>query len=96
MVYNNRYAYDSRRGQNPTLGVYGNYGYNPYSVRSTIEGYEDGSNYIEGYEDGSNYIKVMPYDEDLREGFIDITQPSNIPIFLLVAIIVILFLLYVV
>lgn len=73
MVYNNRYAYDSRRGQNPTLGVYG-------SIEDTR----------------SNYIKVMPYDEDLREGFVDITQPSNIPIFLLVAIIVILFLLYVV
>jgi hypothetical protein len=88
MVYNNMYAYDSRRGQNPTLGIYGNYGYNPYSVISTVE----------DYEDGNNYIKVMPYDEDedLREGFIDITQPSNIPIFLLVAIIVILLLLYVV
>lgn len=45
----------------------------------------------------SNYtLRVMPYDEDLRENFIDLTQPSSVPIYLLIAIIVILFLLYVV
>jgi len=64
MVYSNRYAYDSRRGQNPTLGIYGNYGYNPYSVRSTIEGYEDHNSTRSNI---SNYtLRVMPYDEDLR------------------------------
>lgn len=89
MVYNNKYAYDSRRGQNPTLGVYGNYGYNPYSVRSTIEGYAEDHNSTR-----SKYtLRVMPYDEDLREDFIDFTQPSNVPIYLLIAVIVILFLL---
>jgi len=94
MVYSNRYAYDSRRGQNPTLGIYGNYGYNPYSVRSTIEGYEDHNSTRSNI---SNYtLRVMPYDEDLREDFIDLTQPSSVPIYLLIAIIVILFLLYVV
>ena len=93
MVYSNRYAYDSRRGQNPTLGLYGNYGYNPYSVGSTIEGYEDNST----RSNLSNYtLRVMPYDEDLREDFIDLTQPSSVPIYLLIAITVILFLLYVV
>lgn len=77
MVYSNRYAYDSRRGQNPTLG------YNPYS---TIEGYNSTR---------SNYtLRVMPYDEDLREDFIDLTKPSNVPIYLLIAVIVILFILY--
>jgi len=91
MVYNNKYAYDSRRGQNSTLGIYGNYGYNPYSVRSTIEGYEDHNS------SQSNYtLRVMPYDEDMRENFIDLTQPSNVPIYLLITVIVILFLLYVV
>jgi hypothetical protein len=94
MVYSNRYAYDSHRGQNPTLGIYGNYGYNPYSVRSTIEGYEDHNSTRSNI---SNYtLRVMPYDEDLREDFIDLTQPSSVPIYLLIAIIVILFLLYVV
>ena len=94
MVYSNRYAYDSRRGQNPTLGIYGNYGFNPYSVRSTIEGYEDHNSTRSNI---SNYtLRVMPYDEDLREDFIDLTQPSSVPIYLLIAIIVILFLLYVV
>ncbi|UUT40509.1 hypothetical protein [carnivorous sponge associated iridovirus] len=39
-------------------------------------------------------LRVMPYNEDLRENFIDLTKPDNIPIFLLVAIVVILFLLY--
>lgn len=87
MVYNNKYAYDSRGGQNPTLGIYG---YNPYSVRGTNKGYED-------HNSRSNYtLRVMPYDEDLREDFIDLTQPSNVPIYLLIAVIVILFLLYVV
>lgn len=91
MVYSNRYAYDSRRGQNPTLGLYGNYGYNPYGVGSTIEGYEDHTR-----NNLSNYtLRVMPYDDDLRENFIDLTQPSSVPIYLLIAIIVIL-LLYVV
>jgi hypothetical protein len=95
MVYSNRYAYDSRRGQNPTLGIYGNYGYNPYSVRSTIEGNEDDHNSTRS--NSSNYtFRVMPYDEDLREDFIDLTQPSSVPIYLLIAIIVILFLLYIV
>lgn len=44
-------------------------------------------------DDGINYIKVMPYDEDMREGFMDITQPNTtIAILLLVAIIVIMLL----
>jgi hypothetical protein len=88
MVYSNRYAYDSRRGQNPTLGIYGNYGYNPYG---TIEGYEDRDTRSSNYT-----LRVIPYDEDLREDFLDLTQPSSVPIYLLVAVIVILFLLYVV
>jgi hypothetical protein len=89
MVYSNRYAYDdSRRGQNPTLEIYGSY--NPYS----IEGYE---NHNSTRGNISNYtLRVMPYDEDLREDFIDLTQPSSVPIYLLIAIIFILFLLYVV
>jgi hypothetical protein len=89
MVYSNRYAYDSRRGQNPTQGIYGNYGYNPYGA-SIIEGY-DAEN---SRSNISNYtLRVMPYDE-LKEDFIDLTQPSSVPIYLLFAIIVILFLLY--
>lgn len=45
----------------------------------------------------SNYtLRVMPYDEDLREDFIDLLQPSSVPIYLLIGIIAILFLLYVV
>ena len=77
MVYSNRYAYDSRRGQSPTYG---------YSVGSTIGGYEDHNSYT---------LRVMPYDEDMREDFIDLTQSSRVP-YLLIAIIVILFLLCVV
>jgi len=43
----------------------------------------------------NNYtLRVMPYDEDLREGFIDFKKPSAIPILLLVAAIS-LFLLYI-
>jgi len=85
MVYSNRYAYDdSRRGPE----IYGSY--NPYS----IEGYE---NHNSTRGNISNYtLRVMPYDEDLREDFIDLTQPSSVPIYLLIAIIFILFLLYVV
>jgi hypothetical protein len=88
-MYNNKYAYDNRRGQNPTLGIYSNYGYNPYSVRNTIEGYSNTSMM------GNDYtLRVMPYDEDMREDFIDLTQPSNVLIYLLIAIIIILVVLY--
>jgi len=41
-------------------------------------------------------LRVMPYDEDLVENFFDFTQPSNVPIYLTVAVVVILMLLYVV
>ena len=92
MVYS-RYAYDSRRGQNPTLGIYSNNGYNPYSTGSTIESYED-HNSTRG--NLSNYtLRVMPYNEGLREDFIDLI-PSSVPIYLMIAITVILFLLCVV
>lgn len=83
MVYSNRYTYDSRRGQNPTLGLYG---YN-----SVYEDHNSARSNLSNYT-----LRVMPYDEDLRENFIDLTQPSSVPIYLLIAIIVILFLLYVV
>jgi hypothetical protein len=87
MVYSNRYAYDSRRGQNPTLGIYGNYG--SYGASEGYDAENSRSNI-------SNYtLRVMPYDEDLKEDFIDLTHPSSVPIYLLIAIIVIL-LLYVV
>jgi hypothetical protein len=91
MVYSNGYAYDSRRGQNPTIGIYGkNYGYTPYNTGSIKEDYDHN-------RARSNYtLHVMPYDEDEREDFIDPTQSSCVPIYLLIATAIILFLLYVV
>jgi len=54
----------------------------PYSNRYTY----DRQAYTQGF-------KVMPYDEGVLEGFIDMTKPSNIPILLLIAIVV-MFILY--
>lgn len=76
------YAYDSSRGNSMT--------------RRSANLQSSSRNLVEGYEDHStNYtLRVMPYDEDLREDFIDLTQPSNVPIFLLIAVIIVLVLLY--
>ena len=56
--------------------------------------YPSRGNYTSLRSNPTNYtLRVMPYDEDLREDFIDLAQPS-MSFYLLIAIIVILFLLY--
>jgi hypothetical protein len=66
--------------------IYGNYAY-PYPHLSARGPYNSSTF---GNSNLSNFkLQVMPYDEDLREGF---ETPSNVAIYVLVAIVVILFL----
>lgn len=67
--------------------IYGNYAY-PYPHLSARVPYNTYNSF--GNSNLSNYkLRVMPYDEDLIEGF---EAPSNVAIYVLVAIVVILFL----
>lgn len=59
----------------------------PYSNRYTYD------RHGQAYGQYTQGFKVMPYDEGVLEGFIDMTKPSNIPILLLIAIVV-MFILY--
>lgn len=70
--------------------IYGNYAY-PYPHLSARVPYNSSYNSSTfGNSNLSNYkLRVMPYDEDLIEGF---EAPSNVAIYVLVAIVVILFL----
>ena len=68
------------------MGIYGNYGYNS---RSNVFDAEDHNSTRSNYT-----LRVMPYDGDLRENFIDLTQPSCVPIYLLLIAIIVMLLLF--
>ena len=74
---------------------HGKYAYPRNSLRRSNLSARGSYNSSKGNSNFSNYkLRVMPYDEDLREDFLESLsiQPSNIAIYVLVGIVVIMYL----
>jgi hypothetical protein len=75
--------------------VYGNYAYphGKYAHNSLRRSNLSARGSYNSSNNFSNYkLRVMPYDEDLREDFLENIQPSNVAIYVLVGIVVIMYL----